>query len=231
MTRIQQWLGAGAEAMTGPSIPPPSARAAEEERGRAARSAETPPEQAAETALLRAGRGGDRAALEQLLALHQHPLFVLCHGMLGHADDAEDAVQETFLRALRALPSFRGEAAFRTWLFRIAVNVCLRWKASAGRPAGSRSTDAWEEEHMAAPADAASPEMIALRRLRVAEALQGLLPRHRAILLLKEREGWSVVEIASALGCNEKRVENELAKARRALVDWRRRDAGEGEQR
>src|SRR5712691_8944143 len=69
-------------------------------------------------------------ALEQLLVPYERPLHALCRGMLGHADDAEDAVQETFLRALRALPNFRGDAAFRTWLFRIAVNVCLGAKAS-----------------------------------------------------------------------------------------------------
>jgi RNA polymerase sigma-70 factor (ECF subfamily) len=151
--------------------------------------------------------------------------------MLAHADDAEDAVQETFFRALRALPQFRGDAAFRTWIFRIAVNTCLRWKATAARPAGSRATEAWHEDRVSAPAHALSPEAIALRRLRAAEALQTLQPRHRAILLLKEREGWSVAEIAAALGCNEKRIENELAKARRALVEWRRREAGEGEDR
>src|SRR5439155_12501813 len=98
------------------------------------------------------------------------------------------------------------------------------------RPSGSRAPEAWDEDRVPAPPDAASPEAIALRRLRVAEALRTLQPRHRAILLLKEREGWSVAEIAAALDCNEKRVENELAKARRALVEWRRRDSGEGEE-
>src|SRR5215218_10381305 len=67
-----------------------------------------------EGALLRASRAGDPAALEQLLALHKGSIFGLCFDMLGHADDAEDAVQETFLRVLRSLPRFRGEASFRT---------------------------------------------------------------------------------------------------------------------
>jgi RNA polymerase sigma factor (sigma-70 family) len=62
------------------------------------------------------------------------------------------------------------------------------------------------------------------------EALQALRPRHRAILLLKEREGWSLAEIAAALGCSKKRVENELYQARCALADWRRRDAEEGDE-
>ena len=91
-------------------------------------------EPTAERALIQAGKAGDCAALEQLLSLHRRALVAFCQGMLGHVEDAEDAAQETFLRALRALPRFRGEAAFRTWLFRIAINVCLQWKAShAGR--------------------------------------------------------------------------------------------------
>jgi RNA polymerase sigma-70 factor, ECF subfamily len=176
---------------------------------------------AAETALLRAGQTGDRAALDQLLALHQRSLLALCHGMLGHADDAEDALGETFLRVLRSLPRFRGQATFRTWLFRIAVNVCLNWKRD------HRPSEPWSEER--SPADPASPETIALRRLRVQEALNSLQPRHRAILLLKAREGWSVAEIAAAMRWSERRVEYELSNARRALADWRRRDAGKGD--
>jgi RNA polymerase sigma-70 factor (ECF subfamily) len=175
----------------------------------------------AEAVLLRAGQAGDRTALEQLLALHKGPLYALCRGMLGNADDADDAVQETFLHALRSLGGFRGDAAFRSWLFRIAINICLKWKAS------HPPTAVWEEGLAPNPSDAASPEALALRQLRLTEALSALLPRYRAVLLLKELEGWSVAEIAQAFGWNEKRAYNELYKARRALVEWRRRDAEE----
>jgi RNA polymerase sigma-70 factor, ECF subfamily len=171
--------------------------------------------------LLRAGRAGDRAALEQLFARHKRPLHILCRGMLGSTDDADDAVQETFLLALRALDRFRGDAAFRTWLFRIGINVCLKWKAA------HPETAAWEEERAPASSLAASPEALALRQLRLTEALRSLLPRHRAILLLRELEGWSVPEIARAFAWTEKRAYNELYKARRALVEWRRREAEE----
>jgi RNA polymerase sigma-70 factor (ECF subfamily) len=179
---------------------------------------------AAEVALLRAGLAGDDAALDRLLALHERALFALCHGILGHTEDAEDAVQETFLRALRAFTSFRGDAAFRTWLFRIAVNLCLQWKASHHR------TEPWDEERSSNRAEGASPEAVALRQLRIREALSNLQPRHRALLLLKEREGWSVAEIAAALGWSERQVRYELSKARRSLVEWRRRDAARGEE-
>jgi RNA polymerase sigma-70 factor (ECF subfamily) len=178
-----------------------------------------------ERALVRAGQAGDRAALDQLLALHERALFTFCHDILRHAQDAEDAVQETFLRALRALAGFRGDAAFRTWLFRIALNVCLQWKAA--RP----QTEPWDEERLPTTADSSSPESLALHHLRVREALSALLPRQRAVLLLRTREGWSVSEIAAAFGWSERRVEYELAKARRALFEWRRREAGEGDER
>jgi RNA polymerase sigma-70 factor (ECF subfamily) len=126
-------------------------------------------------------------------------------------------VQETFLRALAGLPRFRGEAAFRTWLFRVALNVCLNVKR-ARRPEG-----VWNET-MAAPC----PEEEALRHLQVREALLALLPRQRAILLLKEREGLTVAEIGAVLGWRPKRVERELSRARQALAAWRTREENEG---
>jgi RNA polymerase sigma-70 factor (ECF subfamily) len=171
---------------------------------------------AAEATLLRAGLAGDRAALDQLLALHERPLLALCQGMLDHIEDAEDAAQETFLRALRALPRFRGDAAFRTWLFRIAVNVCLNWKR------GRRPTEPWDEVAADLAGEMASPETIVLSRLQVTDALSQLSPHHRAIFLLKVLEGWSVAEIGVAMGWSPIRVQNELSRARRALAERRR---------
>jgi RNA polymerase sigma-70 factor, ECF subfamily len=174
-----------------------------------------------EAALVRAGLAGDRSALDQLLALHERRVLAVCRGVLGHAEDAEDAAQETFFRALRSLHRFRGDASFRTWLLRIAVNVCLNWKR------GRRPTEAWDEENPLIPTDA-SPETVVLLRLQVREALGELPPHRRAVLLLREMEGWSVAEIGQAMGWNEKRVNNELFKARRALAEWQARSIEEG---
>jgi RNA polymerase sigma-70 factor (ECF subfamily) len=176
-----------------------------------------------EAALLQAGRTGNRAALGQLLALHERALVAFCLGILGNIEDAEDAAQETFLRALQGLASFRGEAGFRTWLFRIAVNLCLRWKAAR------RPTEPWDDERESTTSDSPTPEAIALGRLRRMEALGSLPRRQRVIFLLKEWEGWSAAEIAQAMGWNEMRVRNELSKARRTLVEWQRKDSDEGE--
>jgi RNA polymerase sigma-70 factor (ECF subfamily) len=168
--------------------------------------------------LLRSARAGERAALDQLVAAYQRPLFGFCLGVLDHPEDAEDAVQETFVRALRALDGFRGDALFRTWLFRIALNVCLNVRR-ARRPAAP-----WEAETVTD-----SPEEAAVSRLRVREALLSLLPRHRAVLLLKEREGLSVAEIGSVMGWSPKRAERELSRARQALAAWRTHEEEEGE--
>jgi RNA polymerase sigma-70 factor (ECF subfamily) len=162
---------------------------------------------------IRVAQAGDQAALQRLLARHQRSLYTLCRDILGHAEDAEDAVQETFLRALRALPRFRGESSLRTWLFRIATHVCLDWKRA-------RSHGAPLDEAPGLVVYGPSPAATVMNRLHLSEALSALLPRQRAVLLLKEWQGWSIAEIAATLGWKERRVNNELYRARRALADW-----------
>src|SRR5579871_2209093 len=142
-----------------------------------------------EIGLLRAAQAGDESALERLLASHEQALCRLCQGILGHREDAEDAVQETFLRALRSLPRFRGASGFRTWLFRIAINVCLDWKRSRQpmAPLNERSDSADHDEML---------EATVMRQWQILSALQTLPPQRRALLMLKEVEGWSIAEIA-----------------------------------
>lgn len=177
----------------------------------------------AEQALLEAIQSGEAAALERLLALHEASLFTLCWGILGQAEDAEDAVQETFLKALKTIRHFRGDASVKTWLTRIAVNVCLDWKRNR-KPA-----DALNEETLRSNFTYASPEANVLQEQGILEALSTLLPRHRTVLLLKEREGWTVAEIASAFRCTQRRIYHELAIAHRMLTEWRTRREQEGE--
>jgi RNA polymerase sigma-70 factor, ECF subfamily len=156
---------------------------------------------------------GDTEALYRLLTPHQRMLAAFCHKMLGNAEDAEDAAQETFLRAMRSLSGFRRDASFRTWLFRIALNICLDWKR-ARRP--TESLDILPE-HLSGTTET---EPGAMNRLLVNEALDALMPRHRALLLLKEWAGWTAEEIAQAMHWKVRRVHNELFYARRALADW-----------
>lgn len=164
--------------------------------------------------LRRAYEAGDRAALERILAPHEKPLYRVCLGILADRDEAEDAVQEAFLRALRSLGSFRGDSAVRTWLHRIAVNVCLEWRR-ARRPAATLSDLA------DCPSTDGDPAMAALNRMHVMEALASLRPHQRAVLVLQAVEGYSMSEIAETLRWTPKKVENELYRARQALARWR----------
>jgi RNA polymerase sigma factor (sigma-70 family) len=131
---------------------------------------------AAESTLIQAALAGDRAALEQLLGPHRRSVVAVCYGILGNTEDAEDAAQETFVRALRGLSGFRGEAAFHSWLIRIALNLCFSWKRSR------HPTETWEED--TSRSSAASPEVVALSHLRLMAALDSLSPHRRAALLL-----------------------------------------------
>ncbi len=171
-------------------------------------------------AWLRAGQRGDRTALEHLLKRHEPDLFRLCCGILPSYADAEDAVQEAFLRALKAIAipgGFRGDSSVRTWLFRITIHVCWDWKRKRANHHLSLTSDISQDLRTESP----GPERVTLDRLRLREAFTHLTPRHRALLVLREVEEWSIAEIAVMLGWNEKKVHNELYGARRALARWR----------
>src|SRR5262245_44831440 len=157
--------------------------------------------------------------VEQLEA-HRTALTGHCYRMLGSAFDAEDAVQETMVRAWRGLDRFDGRASIRTWMYRIATNVCLdvlsdksrRMRPMEERPVGTgdeeletRPRTHWLEpipDALALPSDADPLELVTLRqsiRLAFVAALQHLPARQRAALLLTEVLGWSVAEVASSL--------------------------------
>ena len=174
----------------------------------------------AETELIRSGLAGDQQALSALLTRYERPLYLLCRGMLRHSEDAEDAVQETLLKALNALATFRFHSSFRTWLFRIAIRSCLDRKQS------KRADPAWSEVSPDTVSPTHSPETTVLRQMRMLDALAVLQPRQRALVLLKELHGCSIAEIAETLSWNQKKVHNELSKARSVLAVWRAREEG-----
>jgi len=192
-------------------------------RARSSEAAPLDPAADEDARLLRAGLAGDERALSALLSRQEAPLLRLCHAMLGSTADAEDAVQESFFRALRALgkdgAGFRGDASVKTWLHRIAVNVCLEMRRKR-RP--SVPLHALTEGGAAEPPGRLpSPESAAVDRALLRSAFAALPPELRAVVALKEWEEWSVAEIAAAFGWNEKKAHNELYRARRALIKWR----------
>jgi RNA polymerase sigma-70 factor, ECF subfamily len=183
----------------------------------------------------------DRSAeLEPLLELHRTELLGYAYRMLGSAFEAEDAVQETMLRAWRALDRFEGRAALRSWLYRIATNVCLDMLNSSQRRARpmdlgpSKSAEAplgdplpevtWIEpipDARVLPAGGDPAELAETResiRLAFVAALQHLPPRQRAVLILREVLRWKANEVAELLDTSVASVNSALQRARSALA-------------
>jgi RNA polymerase sigma-70 factor (ECF subfamily) len=173
------------------------------------------------------------------LELHRAALTGHCYRMLGSAFDAEDAVQEAMVRAWRGLSRFDGRASLKTWLYRIATNVCLDALSSKARrarpieegPVGTVDDDLetkprthWLEPLPDArflPSDADPFETVALRqstRLAFVAALQHLPSRQRAALLLSEVLGWSAQEVAESLEMSVAAVNSALQRARATLA-------------
>jgi RNA polymerase sigma-70 factor (ECF subfamily) len=185
-------------------------------------------------------RTEDATTAVERLEPHRPALVGHCYRMLGSAAEADDAVQETLVRAWRSLDRFDGRASLRTWLYRIATNVCLDALAQRSRrerpvaigPVGTvhdelveRPRTHWLEpipDAHAIPADADPAERAALResiRLAFVAALQRLPPRQRAALLLAEVLGWPASEIADALETSVAAVNSALQRARATLAE------------
>jgi RNA polymerase sigma-70 factor (ECF subfamily) len=173
------------------------------------------------------------------LEMHRAVLTGHCYRMLGSAADAEDAVQETMVRAWRNLERFEERASLRTWLYRIATNVCLDALSDRSRrarpieegPVGTvddaleaRPRTHWLEpipDVRAIPADGDPFEVAALRqsiRLAFVAALQHLPPRQRAALVLTDVLGWSAAEVAESLETSVAAVNSALQRARATLA-------------
>jgi len=173
------------------------------------------------------------------LEAHRTVLTGHCYRMLGSAADAEDAVQETMVRAWRSLDRFEARASLRTWLYRIATNVCLDALSDRSRrarpmeegPVGSiddaleaRPRTHWLEpipDARAIPAEGDPFEVAMLRqsiRLAFVAALQHLPPRQRAALVLTDVLGWSAAEVAECLDTSVAAVNSALQRARATLA-------------
>jgi RNA polymerase sigma-70 factor, ECF subfamily len=134
---------------------------------------------------------GEAAAFEELVRSHRLAVYRLAYRLLGNHEDADDVSQEAFLRAYRALPGFRGEASFRTWITRIVINLALNARRT-------RLMTVPIEETTAPPGGPSGPET-ALRS-EVRRAVGGLPRRQRQVLILKVYEGMKFTEIAQAAG-------------------------------
>jgi len=159
--------------------------------------------------LIARSRSGDWEAFAGLIRMHQRMIHSLAYRMSGSAADAEDLAQETFIRAYRALDSYRGGAKFSSWLYRIALNLCLRWRRLEIRRGAA------DREWARAGARDTAPDA---RSERVQEALLMLPPKQRAAVVLTVFDGMSHSEAATMLGCPEATLSWRLFAARQRLA-------------
>src|SRR6187402_1932354 len=159
--------------------------------------------------------GGDADSFNQLILRWERPIYVLAYRTIGREEDARDVCQETFLRAFRALPGFRGEAKFSSWLYRITLNLCRDWMRRERRaplvqvPEGTDPVDLADQQ--AAPTESVE-DLVARREMSraVSKAMADLPEEQRTAILLKEYHGLTFQEIADQLNCPLSTVKTRL---------------------
>lgn len=178
---------------------------------------------AREAELIERAKKGDGAAFGQLVRQHQRRIYACAVQMLGDRGEAEDAVQETFLRAYRAIDRFDGRAELSTWLYRICINVSLNALRRRKRVDASDVNDPRVPEPAADPSqgqtDPRHGAQAAQLYGRLATALDALSPSLRATVVLVLIEGVPQKEAATALGCSEGTIAWRVHEARRRLRD------------
>lgn len=176
--------------------------------------------QDADALLVRQAQAGSRAAFDMLVLKYQRRVERLLSRSVRDPADVADLCQETFLAAYRALPAFRGDSAFYTWVYRIAINAAQRHRARQ-RPVESLDDDEGTFGTGPHPTDDATPEaLLANRQLAqgLNEAVEGLAEDQRRALLLREVDGLSYDEIADLMDCPPGTVRSRIFRAREALA-------------
>lgn len=173
--------------------------------------------------LVRRVQRGDRTAFDLLFRRYRHRIQSLVARFVRSPEDVEDVVQESFIKAYRALPRFRGDSAFYTWLYRIAVNTAKNFNVSAARRPPTVEIDADESD--GAPLgrqmhDGANPESL-LRRdelaRAIARALSNLPEDLRVAVTLREFDGLTYQQIAVVMDCPVGTVRSRIFRAREAI--------------
>jgi RNA polymerase sigma-70 factor, ECF subfamily len=166
-----------------------------------------------DAALAAACRAGDLRAYERLYVLHGARMKNLARNVLGSTVDAEDAVQETFLKVQRSIASFRGQSSFVTWAYRILINTCYDARRSRLRKKEVTTDDAEETPRLEPRAPGAHPSL----RMALERALLRLTRHQRDVFLLYEVEGFRHAEIAGMLEISEAASKNTLFQAKKSL--------------
>ena len=164
--------------------------------------------------LVTLARGGDAESFNQLILRWERPIYSLAYRVIGREEDARDVCQETFLRAFRALPGFKGQAKFSSWLYRIALNLCRDWIRRKRRTPVVQMPEGVDPAEMAAergPVESIET-LVARRELSaVVESAMALLPEEqRTAIILKEYHGMTFQEIADMQQCPLSTVKTRL---------------------
>src|SRR5947199_3571169 len=173
--------------------------------------------------------GGDVDSFNQLILRWERPIFALAYRVIGREEDARDVCQETFLRAFRALPGFKGQAKFSSWLYRIALNLCRDWIRRQRRAPVMQMPEGVEPGELIAetgPVESIE-DLVSRRQLSaLVEQAMALLPEEqRTAIILKEYHGMTFQEIADLVGCPLSTVKTRLYQGLTVL----RRELGESD--
>ena len=185
--------------------------------------------------LVRRAQGGDKGAFDALVRKYQHKLVKLVMRYVRNPAEAEDIAQEAFIKAYRALPQFRGDSAFYTWLYRIAINTAKNAVVSRDRSPIEYNidrNDATEESYdmQGRMKDSETPEGLVLTdeiRRTVNAAIEALPEDLKTAIVLRELDGLSYEEISAAMDCPVGTVRSRIFRAREA-IDRRLREVFEG---
>ncbi|MBS0367272.1 MAG: RNA polymerase sigma factor RpoE [Proteobacteria bacterium] len=188
---------------------------------------------ASDLSLVRRVQRGDKGAFDVLVLKYQHKLVKLVMRYVRNPAEAEDIAQEAFIKAYRALPQFRGDSAFYTWLYRIAINTAKNAVVSRDRSPIDYDLDRnGEDSHelQGRMKDSETPEGLVLTdeiRQTVNAAIESLPEDLRTAIVLRELEGLSYEEIAATMDCPVGTVRSRIFRAREA-IDQRLREVFEG---
>ncbi len=168
---------------------------------------------------------GDKKAFELLVAKYQRKLNRLLSRFIRDPSEVEDVAQEAFIKAYRALPSFRGESAFYTWLYRIAVNTAKNYLVAAGRraptstPIDSEEAESYEEGHQLRHMNTPEAELMSKQiAATVNQTMEELPEELRVAIALREIEGMSYEDIAAAMSCPIGTVRSRIFRARETIA-------------
>ena len=157
---------------------------------------------------------GDSDSFNQLIKRWERPIYALAYRTIGRDEDARDVCQETFLRAFRALPGFKGQAKFSSWLYRITLNLCRDWIRRQRRTpivSAPEGVDVVELASEQGPVESIE-DLVARKQLSrtVGEAMRFLPEEQRTAIILKEYHGLTFQEIADLVGCPLSTVKTRL---------------------